>query len=157
MVGALGLYADETYWLWIADLLMAQQRAIPQSKEQLLKSYTKRMKDDIRSMVDNYTEIFKLNRVFIFPLVAQCLNVNASFPPRLVCTPPYSDHRSCDTWYSSHANVVICTLTLQIVFQLDEESQVSRPTQAEEDHYEMQVRASNIVSLSICSHQLAKI
>ena len=43
---------------------MAQpQRAIPQSKEQLLKSYTKRMKDDIRSMVDNYTEIFKLTRV----------------------------------------------------------------------------------------------
>ena len=43
---------------------MAQpQRAIPQSKEQLLKSYTKRMKDDIRSMVDNYTEIFKVTRV----------------------------------------------------------------------------------------------
>ena len=43
---------------------MAQpQRAIPQSKEQLLKSYTKRMKDDIRSIVDNYTEIFKLARV----------------------------------------------------------------------------------------------
>ena len=43
---------------------MAQpQRAIPQSKEQLLKSYTKRMKDDVRSMVDNFTEIFKLTKV----------------------------------------------------------------------------------------------
>ena len=30
--------------------------------------------------------------------------------------------------------------------QLDEDSQVTRPAQAEEDHYEMNVRASNIVS-----------
>ena len=31
-----------------------------QSKEVLLKSYTKRLKDDIKSMVDNYTEILRL-------------------------------------------------------------------------------------------------
>ena len=30
--------------------------------------------------------------------------------------------------------------------QLDDDSQVTRPAQAEEDHYEMNVRASNIVS-----------
>ena len=31
--------------------------------------------------------------------------------------------------------------------QLDEDSQITRPTQAEEDQYEMNVRASNIVNM----------
>ena len=39
------------------------QRAIPQSKEALLKSYTLRLKDDVKSMLDNFTEIIKLARV----------------------------------------------------------------------------------------------
>lgn len=38
-------------------------RSMPQSKDALLKSYTKRLKDDIRSMLDNFTEIIKLARV----------------------------------------------------------------------------------------------
>lgn len=31
--------------------------------------------------------------------------------------------------------------------QIEEETQVSRATQAEQDHYEMHVRAANIVSI----------
>jgi len=41
----------------------AQQRALPQSKEALLKSYNKRLKDDIKSMLDNFVEIVKLGKV----------------------------------------------------------------------------------------------
>ncbi|KAH3792842.1 mediator of RNA polymerase II transcription subunit 22-like [Dreissena polymorpha] len=66
------------------------QRSIPQSKEALLKSYTIRLKDDVKSMLDNFTEIIRLARV-------------------------------------------------------EEDGQVSRTAQAEQDQYEMQVRASNIV------------
>lgn len=71
---------------------MSQQasKTMPQSKEALLKSYTKRMKDDIKSMVDNYAEVIKLAKV-------------------------------------------------------EEDTQVHRPTQAEQDQYEMAVRAANIV------------
>lgn len=42
---------------------MAQQRALPQSKETLLQSYNKRLKDDIKSMMDNFTEIIKTAKV----------------------------------------------------------------------------------------------
>lgn len=42
---------------------MAQQRALPQSKETLLQSYNKRLKDDIKSIMDNFTEIIKTARV----------------------------------------------------------------------------------------------
>lgn len=43
---------------------MAQPpRLISQSKETLLKSYQKRLKDDIRAMVDNYMEILQLAKV----------------------------------------------------------------------------------------------
>lgn len=41
----------------------AQQRTLPQSKEALLKSYNKRLKDDIKSMLDNFVEIIKLGKV----------------------------------------------------------------------------------------------
>ncbi|PRD27576.1 UNVERIFIED_CONTAM: Med22 [Trichonephila clavipes] len=41
---------------------MAQLKALPQSKEALLKSYNKRLKDDIKSMIDNFVEIVKLAR-----------------------------------------------------------------------------------------------
>ncbi|XP_035224647.1 mediator of RNA polymerase II transcription subunit 22-like [Stegodyphus dumicola] len=41
---------------------MSQVKTLPQSKEALLKSYNKRLKDDIKSMVDNFTEIVKLAR-----------------------------------------------------------------------------------------------
>ncbi|XP_071155596.1 mediator of RNA polymerase II transcription subunit 22-like [Mytilus galloprovincialis] len=39
------------------------QRAISQTKEALLKTYHKKLKDDIRSMFDNFTEIIRLARV----------------------------------------------------------------------------------------------
>ncbi|MEE6505333.1 hypothetical protein FKM82_005499 [Ascaphus truei] len=42
---------------------MAQQRVLPQSKETLLQSYNKRLKDDIKSVMDNFTEIIKTARV----------------------------------------------------------------------------------------------
>nr|KAF6314955.1 mediator complex subunit 22 [Myotis myotis] len=42
---------------------MAQQRALPQSKETLLQSYNKRLKDDIKSMMDNFTEIIKTAKI----------------------------------------------------------------------------------------------
>ncbi|CAE1249952.1 MED22 [Acanthosepion pharaonis] len=65
-------------------------RTLPQSKEALLRSYNKRLKDDIKSMVENFKEIIKLARV-------------------------------------------------------EDDTQISRMTQAEQDQYEMQVRAANIV------------
>ncbi|XP_043914321.1 mediator of RNA polymerase II transcription subunit 22 isoform X1 [Protopterus annectens] len=69
---------------------MSQQRVMPQSKENLLQAYNKTLKDDIRSILDNFTEIIKTARI-------------------------------------------------------EEETQVSRATQSEQDHYEMNVRAANIV------------
>jgi len=41
------------------------QKGLSQSKEALLKSYQKRLKDDIKSMVDNYVEIIKLGKVCV--------------------------------------------------------------------------------------------
>ncbi|XP_056409372.1 mediator of RNA polymerase II transcription subunit 22 isoform X2 [Hyla sarda] len=43
--------------------VMAQQRVLPQSKETLLQSYNKRLKDDIKSIMDNFTEIIKTARI----------------------------------------------------------------------------------------------
>ena len=40
-----------------------QSRGLTQSKEALLKSYTMRLKDDIKAMLDNFTEVIKLARV----------------------------------------------------------------------------------------------
>ncbi len=33
---------------------MSSQRALPQSKEALLKSYTTRLRDDVKSMLENF-------------------------------------------------------------------------------------------------------
>lgn len=63
---------------------------VPASKDALLKSYRKRLKEDISAMSSNFLEIIKLCKV-------------------------------------------------------EEESQVSRATQCEEDAFEMQVRAANMV------------
>ncbi|XP_015758633.1 PREDICTED: mediator of RNA polymerase II transcription subunit 22-like isoform X1 [Acropora digitifera] len=38
-------------------------RILPQSNETLLKSYTKRLKDDVKSILDNFTEIVKTSKV----------------------------------------------------------------------------------------------
>ncbi|CAL8251559.1 unnamed protein product [Boreogadus saida] len=69
---------------------MTTPRALPQSKETLLQNYNKRLKDDVRSIVDNFSEIIKTAKI-------------------------------------------------------EDETQVSRATQGEQDHYEMHVRAANIV------------
>ncbi|KAM9294126.1 mediator of RNA polymerase II transcription subunit 22 [Gastrophryne carolinensis] len=42
---------------------MSQQRVLPQSKETLLQSYNKRLKDDMKSIMDNFTEIIKSARI----------------------------------------------------------------------------------------------
>ncbi|XP_053328998.1 mediator of RNA polymerase II transcription subunit 22 isoform X2 [Spea bombifrons] len=42
---------------------MSQQRVLPQSKETLLQSYNKRLKDDVKSIMDNFTEIIKTARI----------------------------------------------------------------------------------------------
>ena len=47
---------------------MAQTRGLSQSKEALLKSYTKRLKDDVKSILDNFTEIIKSSKVLLFSL-----------------------------------------------------------------------------------------
>lgn len=38
---------------------------------------------------------------------------------------------------------------ISFVYQMDEDSQISKYTQTEEDQYEMQVRAANIVCMNI--------
>lgn len=45
------------------EAVMAQQRVLPQSKETLLQSYNKRLKDDVKSIMDNFTEIIKTAKV----------------------------------------------------------------------------------------------
>ncbi|XP_008549972.1 mediator of RNA polymerase II transcription subunit 22-like [Microplitis mediator] len=42
--------------------MMSSVRTLPQSKEALLKSYTIRLKDDIKSMLENFEEILKLGK-----------------------------------------------------------------------------------------------
>ena len=69
---------------------MASKSAVPASKDALLKSYRKRLRDDINSMTSNFHEITKLIRV-------------------------------------------------------EEDTQITRATQCEEDAFEMQVRAANMV------------
>ncbi|XP_055896945.1 mediator of RNA polymerase II transcription subunit 22-like isoform X2 [Biomphalaria glabrata] len=66
------------------------QSALPQNKEAQLRSYQVHLKDNIRSMYDNFTEIIRLARI-------------------------------------------------------EEDGQLLRPTQIDQDNYEMQVRAANIV------------
>uniref|UniRef100_A0A1B6KJG0 Mediator of RNA polymerase II transcription subunit 22 n=1 Tax=Graphocephala atropunctata TaxID=36148 RepID=A0A1B6KJG0_9HEMI len=41
---------------------MSNTRSLPQSKEALLKSYTSRLKDDVKSMLENFEEIVKLSK-----------------------------------------------------------------------------------------------
>ena len=78
---------------------MSNKVAVPPTKDALLKSYRKRLKDDIGSMVANFTEIIKL-----------------------------------------------CQIS-----KSEEESQVSRSTLCEEEAFEMQVRAANMVRKHVCS------
>jgi len=47
----------------MAQVGVSGQKGLSQTKEALLKSYQKRLKDDIKSMVENYVEIIKLGKV----------------------------------------------------------------------------------------------
>ncbi|XP_054854126.1 mediator of RNA polymerase II transcription subunit 22 isoform X2 [Eublepharis macularius] len=42
---------------------MSQPRVLPQSKETLLQSFNKRLKDDVKSIMDNFTEIIKTAKI----------------------------------------------------------------------------------------------
>ena len=53
---------------------MSQQtggKILPQSKEAQLKAYQKRLKDDIKSMFDNFGEIFKLIKIDDEPVLGR--------------------------------------------------------------------------------------
>ncbi len=39
------------------------QRSLPQSKDNLLKTYARRLRGDVQSIQDNFTEILKLAKV----------------------------------------------------------------------------------------------
>ena len=45
---------------------MNQQQKGSSSREALLKSYNRRLKDDIRSILENFTEIVKSSKVCMF-------------------------------------------------------------------------------------------
>ena len=45
------------------QLSLSQQKPLPQTKETQLKTYQKRLKDDIKSMVDNYVAIVQQGKV----------------------------------------------------------------------------------------------
>lgn len=111
---------------------MATQRVLPQSKETLLQNYNKRLKDDIRSILDNFTEIIKTAKVRRFG--------SSSFSVVFVFV--FARIFTCD---KNSENVEHCSHFFSL--QIEDETQVSRATQAEQDHYEMHVRAANIVSL----------
>ena len=75
---------------------MSNKVTVPLTKDALLKSYRKRLKDDVTSMISNFTEIIKLCKI-------------------------------------------------------EEPNQISRPAECEEDAFEMQVRAANMVRTQFTS------
>ena len=44
------------------------QRALPQNKEALLKQYNKRLKDDVKSLLDNFTGFSRIQVTTLFVL-----------------------------------------------------------------------------------------
>lgn len=70
-------YVKETnckYYLYPTGNMSQPSRILPQSNETLLKSYTKRLKDDVKSILDNFTEIVKSSKVYTKPKF-KCLHV----------------------------------------------------------------------------------
>ncbi|KAK2120526.1 Mediator of RNA polymerase II transcription subunit 22 [Saguinus oedipus] len=116
---------------------MAQQRALPQSKETLLQSYNKRLKDDIKSIMDNFTEIIKTAKERVELNLAKALADSAQVCRRY--------HRqlvpSVGIPGRDDSNHQLGGAEPGI----EDETQVSRATQGEQDNYEMHVRAANIV------------
>lgn len=127
---------------------MATQRGLSQSKETLLQNYNKRLKDDIRSILDNFTEIIKTAKV---PRASQRSRYWYFFP---LSVSPSCIRVECVLLKASHPPVGLSCLHTRVMSigytgfspQIEDETQVSRATQAEQDHYEMHVRAANIVS-----------
>ncbi|XP_032758903.1 LOW QUALITY PROTEIN: mediator of RNA polymerase II transcription subunit 22 [Rattus rattus] len=90
---------------------MAQQRALPQSKETLLQSYNKRLKDDIKSIMDNFTEIIKTAKIEDetqvsratqgeqdnYEMHVRAANINIKQTSRTHCRPStnYTEHGHC--------------------------------------------------------------
>ena len=72
---------------------------VPASKDALLKTYRKRLKDDVAAMIANFMEIIKL-------------------------------------------------------YKVEDVNQVTRATQSEEDAFEMQVRAANMVRLHFLIYEI---
>lgn len=105
------------------------QRGLPQSKEALLKSYSSRLKDDVKSLLENfegrlsYVHEFCTESVFID--VSSCLTLPFDF----------------DYLISEIIKLA----------KGESDSQLSRMTQCEQDTYEMHVRSANIVSILKCS------
>jgi len=61
----------------MAQVVVGSQKGLSQTKEALLKSYQKRLKDDIKSMVENYVEIIKLGKVYCMHVAIAATNVAA--------------------------------------------------------------------------------
>ena len=59
----ISLCSSIVYRSSILQVMSQPSRILPQSKETLLKSYTKRLKDDVKSILDNFTEIVKSSKV----------------------------------------------------------------------------------------------
>lgn len=125
---------------------MATQRVLPQSKETLLQSYNKRLKDDIKSILENFTEIIKTAKV----CRANALSTAILFSNCVVYVTSLSSVRFSPTFGCSYT--IEKKKNNMLFLQIEDETQVSRPTQAEQDHYEMHVRAANIVC--ICHNRL---
>lgn len=96
---------------------MSGQRTLPQSKEALLKSYTTRLKDDVKSMLENFegNDLSNLKTSPIFQIIRQLLK-----------------------------EYLIPTEILKLA-KGENDTQLSRMTQCEQDTYEMHVRAANMV------------
>lgn len=89
-----------------------------QSKDSLLKSYNTRLKDDVKSMLENFEGNLKIN-----------------FNPLFLVTCIYPA-----TYFRFNVLEII-----KMAKGENEGSQLSKLTQCEQDGYEMQVRAANIV------------
>lgn len=91
------------------------QRNLPQNKEALLKSYTTRLKEDVKSMLENFEGMKK--------------NLMA----------PLNSKK-----YWVYSLPIVSFSEIIKLAKLENESQLNRMTQIEQDTFEMQVRAANI-------------
>jgi len=90
-------------------------------KEALLKAYNKRLKDNVKSIVDNFAGKMK---VLIY--IKICTKMRSL---QLIVI---------DSFFLFLIEIIKLAL-------IENEGQVTRATQADEDHFEMTVRAANMV------------